>query len=252
MSNEQKNTVVRAANDLEIVFGEGDEAGTLKFNKGDELNFHVNDEENIVIETKDDKGEDLDVEICEADLALDFLDQTIDEEELDAPELTETSVADLVLAGVSVDDIAKKLVHEKTVTAIRGGKKVKLVVKVGRRKKKLTAKQKAALAKARRKSNTGTAKAKRAKSMKVRKAAGLESAVSFEDALIESVDMSAEIELTEAKDRYKAYVAEKKLNENEMDTLLSFFTQEEISGQTKDAIWIEYGGESGGWDNASA
>lgn len=80
---------------------------------------------------------------------------------------------DRVLAGERPEMIAEELLGERTITVVRGGKKVKKTVRTV--KKRMSPKQKAALAKARRKSHTGAAKKARAKSLKARKTSGLES-----------------------------------------------------------------------------
>jgi hypothetical protein len=69
------------------------------------------------------------------------------------------------VVAFQVEDGVIASIGDKTVTVVRGGKKVKKTIRAV--KKKMSAKQKAALKKAQKKAHTGSAKRKRAKSMKI-------------------------------------------------------------------------------------
>lgn len=140
------------------------------------LVFGVDEEENAYciplsgeIDAFDNEADVIDLQTCEPTLSEDGdLDMT------NLKWMNKSVVMALFSEALSEEEAEadpEVSVDEKVRIAIRGGKKVKIPIKL--RKKILSGPQKAALIKARRKSGTGAALRKRAKSLLIRKRMGI-------------------------------------------------------------------------------
>lgn len=138
-----------------ITFEDDDgDTETIVFSKDEEGAFAI-----ILSDIENDDDEESTI----VDLST-FDPPTMPDGSLDLVNLAWINKSALSALIANIEEVYKK-------TAVRGGKKVKIPIRVV--KKKLTSRQKIALIKARRKAHTGKAQKRRAFSLKIRKRMGI-------------------------------------------------------------------------------